>query len=97
MTFRFPALELAAALLIAAVPLAHAQFADDTQSLFSGAPDAPSTKDDLITIELDDKDDVVTGNSGAKSVEELCCQMTADERRVDGLCFDVQCPDEAAD
>lgn len=95
MTSRFLALGLAAALLTAALPLAHAQFADETQDLFTEDPDAPATKDDLITIELDDKDDEVTGNSGAQSVEELCCRMTVEERQADGLCFEAQCPDEA--
>jgi len=82
--------------LLAGFPVAQAQFADDTQSLFSGDPDAPKTKNDILIFDLDnpDKDEPGKGgSSGAQSVEEICCQMSKAERAADGLCFDVQCPE----
>jgi len=86
---------LAASLFVAALPLAHAQFADDTQNLFTGDPDAPKTKDDLLIFDLDkpDSEDEITGSGKAQSVEELCCSLSAAERATDGLCFEAQCPE----
>ena len=87
----------ALALAAAALPLAHAQFADDTQSLFTGDPDAPKTQDDLLIFDLDnpeDEEEVTGSSSQAQSVEELCCSLSAAERAADGLCFEAQCPEE---
>ena len=87
---------LAVSLLAGSLPLAHAQFADDTQSLFTGDPDEPKTKDELLIFDLDnpEEDEPITGTGQAQSVEELCCSMSAAERAADGLCFEAQCPAE---
>ena len=82
--------------LLAGLPGAQAQFADETQSLFTGDPDAPKTENDILIFDLDNRDEdepAAGGSSGAQTVEELCCQMSKDERAGDGLCFDVQCPE----
>jgi hypothetical protein len=82
----------AVSLVAAALPMAHAQFADDTQSLFSGDWDDPKTKDDLITFDLGTPEDDEVDISGAQSVEELCCALSEEERRTDGLCVEIECP-----
>ncbi len=84
----------AVSLMAASLPMAHAQFADDTQTLFSGDPDEPKTKDDLMTFDLGNpEDDAPVNTSGAQSVEEICCALTEAERKTDGLCFEVECPE----
>lgn len=87
---------LAVSLLAGTLPLAHAQFADDTQSLFPGDPDEPKSKDDLLIFDLDnpEEDEPIAATGKAQSVEELCCSMSAAERAADGLCFEAQCPAE---
>ena len=95
MTRQFAMTALAVSLFVAALPMAHAQFADDTQNLFTGDPDAPKTKDDLLIFDLTKPEDeeAITATGKAQSVEELCCSMSAAERATDGLCFEAQCPE----
>jgi hypothetical protein len=74
----------------------QAQFADDTANLFSPPADAPKAKDDVVIYQFStapDAEPVETENSGAQSVEEICCAMPEDERANEGLCVDVQCPE----
>jgi len=75
----------------------EAQYADDTEGLFSEPAMEPKTTDDIVIMEFSTAPDepLETGNSGAQSVEELCCGMPAKERGLEGLCIDVICDDAA--
>ncbi len=98
---RWPlAILVAGALALAgATTAARAQFADDTQGLFDTSP-KPKPKDDIVIMEFSTAPDanqtVAPENAGAQSVEDICCQESPDQRKTDGLCFDVQCPDSAS-
>lgn len=89
---RFVMTTLVVSLMAASLPLAQAQFADDTQGLFTGDPDAPRTQNDIMTFDLGNpEDDEPINTSGAQSVEELCCALSEEERKTDGLCVEVEC------
>lgn len=88
---------LPAAFAIAVAAPAHAQYADQTQGLFDTP--RPHPKNDIIIMEFStapEKKPVGPKYTGAQSVEELCCKESAEQRKNDGLCFDVVCNGSSA-
>jgi len=78
--------------LMAAMPAA-AQFADETQSLFREQPAVDQYEphdDELIIWEFDNEPAEEQVQSGAQSVEEICCGLSEAERAGQAICIDVE-------
>ncbi len=76
-----------------AVPsLAHAQFADETQSLFGVSPSTVDRTTNQVVIEF--KEEKIVEEIEVEDGEDgICCQLPEEERAASEACLNVTCPE----
>ncbi|MEM7121516.1 MAG: hypothetical protein AAF563_09590 [Pseudomonadota bacterium] len=72
--------------------LAHAQFADETQSLFGVSPSTVDRTTNQVIIEFKEEK-IVEEISVEESEEGICCQLPEEERAASDACLNVTCPE----
>jgi hypothetical protein len=80
-------------LLVMAPALGHAQFSDETQTLFDISPSKVDRNTNQLVIEFKDTEVIEDVEVEEVTDPALCCELPEDERLASDLCVNVSCPE----
>ena len=82
-------------LLVALPAIGHAQFIDETQSLFDISPSTVNRNTNQVVIEFKEEEIVEEVEETDEEVvadEGVCCELPDEERLASDICVNVACP-----
>jgi len=79
-------------LILVSPAIGHAQFADETQSLFDISPSKVDRTTNQIVIEFKEEEVIEEVEADEVTDEGVCCELPEEERMASDICVNVICP-----